>query len=63
TGSMVVENIFSVPGLGRLFVNSMLRTDYMMIMGVTIFLAVMIILMNFLSDILYKVMDPRIDLT
>ena len=62
TGSMVVENIFSVPGLGRKFVNSMLRTDYMMIMGVTIFLAVLIILMNFLSDILYKVMDPRIDL-
>jgi len=62
TGSMVVENIFSVPGLGRLFVNSMLRTDYMMIMGVTIFLAIMIILMNFISDILYKVVDPRIDL-
>lgn len=63
TGSMVVENIFSVPGLGRLFTNSMLTTDYMMIMGVTIFLAVMIILMNFLSDVLYKVMDPRIDLS
>ena len=62
TGSMVVENIFSVPGLGRLFTNSMLRTDYMMIMGVTIFLATMIILMNFLSDILYKVVDPRIEL-
>ena len=62
TGSMVVENVFSVPGLGRLFVNSMLRTDYMMIMGVTIFLAVMIIMMNFLGDVLYKVMDPRIDL-
>ena len=62
TGSMVVENIFSVPGLGRLFVNSMLRTDYMMIMGVTIFLAFMIILMNFISDVLYKVVDPRIDL-
>jgi oligopeptide transport system permease protein len=62
TGSMVVENIFSVPGLGRLFVNSMLRTDYMMVMGVTIFLAVMIIIMNFLTDVLYKVMDPRIDL-
>ena len=62
TGSMVVENIFSVPGLGRLFVNSMLRTDYMMIMGVTIFLAFLIVLMNFLSDVLYKIMDPRIDL-
>ena len=53
TGSMVVENIFSVPGLGRLFTNSMLRTDYMMIMGVTIFLATMIILMNFIGDILF----------
>ena len=63
TGSMVVENIFSVPGLGRLFVNSMLRTDYMMIMGVTIVLAVAIILMNFLADVLYKVMDPRINLS
>ena len=63
TGSMVVENIFSVPGLGRLFTNSMLTTDYMMIMGVTIFLAAMIILMNFVSDVLYKVMDPRIDLS
>jgi oligopeptide transport system permease protein len=62
TGSMVVENIFSVPGLGRLFVNSMLRTDYMMIMGVTIFLTLMIVVMNFLSDVLYKIMDPRIDL-
>jgi oligopeptide transport system permease protein len=62
TGSMVVENIFSVPGLGRLFVNSMLRTDYMMVMGVTIFLAFMIIMLNFLTDVLYKVMDPRIDL-
>ena len=63
TGSMVVENIFSVPGLGRLFTNSMLRTDYMMIMGVTIFLATMIILMNFLGDVLYKVVDPRIELS
>ena len=63
TGSMVVENIFSVPGLGRLFVNSMLRTDYMMIMGVTIFLALIMVLMNFIADVLYKVMDPRINLS
>jgi len=60
---MVVENIFSVPGLGRLFVNSMLRTDYMMIMGVTIVLATMIVTMNFLADVVYKLLDPRIDLS
>lgn len=63
TGSMVVENIFSVPGLGRLFVNSMLRTDYMMIMGVTIFLAVLVVTMNFLADIICKLLDPRINLS
>lgn len=62
TGSMVVENIFSVPGLGRLFTNSMLRMDYMMIMGVTIFLAALVIIMNLISDILYKIIDPRIEL-
>ena len=39
-----------------------MRTDYMMIMGVTIFLAVMIIMMNFIADVLYKVLDPRINL-
>lgn len=62
TGSMVVENIFSVPGLGRLFTNGMLKTDYMVIMGVTIFLAILVITMNLIADILYKVVDPRIDL-
>ena len=62
TGSMVVENIFSIPGLGRLFNNSMLKTDYMLIMGVTIFLAIIIVFMNFLCDMLNKIMDPRIDL-
>ena len=41
----------------------MLRTDYMMIMGVTIVLATMIVLMNFLADIVYKLLDPRIDLS
>ena len=61
-GSMVAENIFSVPGLGRLFVNSMLRTDYMMIMGITIFLAMLIVAMNFICDILYMLVDPRIQL-
>ena len=50
-------------GLGRLFVNSMLRTDYMMIMGVTIFLAILIVTMNFLADVVYKLLDPRIDLS
>ena len=62
TGSMVVESIFSVPGLGRNFVNSVFNRDYPMIMGTTSFLAILIIVMNLISDILYKVVDPRVNL-
>lgn len=61
TGSLVVEKIFSVPGLGRMFINSITNRDYPVIMGTTIFLATLIVLMNLLSDIMYKVVDPRID--
>jgi oligopeptide transport system permease protein len=60
-GSMVIESTFSVPGLGRLFVNSMLRMDYFMVMGITIFLSVLIVMMNFIADLLYKVVDPRVN--
>ncbi len=61
TGSLVVEKIFAVPGLGRAFVDSITNRDYPMIMGTTIVLATMIVVMNLLSDILYKVVDPRIN--
>ena len=62
TGSLVVEQIFAVPGLGRAFVNSITSRDYPLIMGTTIVLAVLIVVMNLVSDILYKVVDPRINL-
>ena len=61
TGSMVVEQIFAVPGIGRQFVSSIINRDYMMIMGTTIFLASLIVVMNLITDILYKVVDPRIE--
>lgn len=61
TGSMVVEQIFAVPGIGRQFVSSITNRDYTMIMGTTIFLASLIVIMNLISDLLYKVVDPRID--
>ena len=63
TGSLVVEQIFAVPGLGRYFVSSITSRDYTMIMGTTIFLAVIVIVMMLLSDILYKLFDPRVDLS
>ena len=61
TGSMVVEQIFAVPGIGRQFVSSITNRDYTMIMGTTIFLASLIVIMNLISDLLYKVADPRIE--
>jgi len=62
TGSLVVEQIFAVPGIGRAFVSSITDRDYPMIMGTTIVLAALIVIMNMISDILYKVVDPRITL-
>ncbi|MEE1356428.1 MAG: ABC transporter permease, partial [Clostridia bacterium] len=60
TGSLVVEQIFAVPGIGRAFVSSITDRDYTLIMGTTIVLAILIVVMNLVSDILYKVIDPRI---
>ncbi len=62
TGSLVVEQIFAVPGIGRAFVSSITNRDYPMVMGTTIVLAALIVIMNLLTDILYKVVDPRITL-
>lgn len=62
TGSLVVEKIFAVPGVGRDFVNSITSRDYPLIMGTTIVLAALIVVMNLVGDILYKVVDPRINL-
>lgn len=62
TGSLVVEQIFAVPGIGRNFVNSITNRDYTLIMGTTIVLATLIVIMNLITDILYKVVDPRINL-
>lgn len=62
TGGFVAESVFSVPGLGRYFVSSISSRDYTMIMGVTIFYSALIVMMNLVCDILYKVVDPRIQL-
>lgn len=60
TGSMVVETIFTIPGLGTYFVKSITDRDYSVIMATTIFLAVLMIVANLLTDIVYKLIDPRI---
>lgn len=62
TGSFVIESIFQIPGLGRYFVESISNRDYTIMMGVTVFYSVFLILMNFIVDILYFFIDPRIKL-
>ena len=62
TGSLVVEQIFAVPGIGRAFVNSITGRDYPLVMGTTIVLATLIVFMNLVGDVMYKIVDPRITL-
>ena len=62
-GGFVVETVFTIPGLGRYFISSIQSRDYPLIMGTTIFLAAFIIVMNLIVDLLYKLVDPRINLT
>ena len=63
TGALVVEQIFHIPGLGNYFVTSILNRDYPVIMGTTVLLALLIIVMNLVVDIAYKIVDPRINIT
>ncbi len=60
TGSVVVEEVFGIPGLGQHFVRGALNRDYTLVLGIVIVYAVLIILLNLVVDILYGVIDPRI---
>ena len=60
TGSIVVETIFLVPGVGKIFVQSALNRDYTLIMGEVIVYSLILIVMNFVVDIVYGFLDPRI---
>jgi len=60
TGSIVIEQIFSLPGIGRYFVQGALNRDYTLVMGVVVFYGALIIVMNLLVDLLYRWLDPRV---
>ncbi len=60
TGSVVIEQIFGIPGIGRYFVQAALNRDYTLVMGVVVFYGTLIILFNFVVDLLYGVLDPRV---
>lgn len=59
-GSLIVENVFAYPGMGRLAINAVGDNDHTLVMGITLFFAVLVILGNLIADILYVVVDPRI---
>ena len=61
TGSIVVEKIFAIPGLGRYFVESAFSRDYTTVLGTVLFYAVLLILANMVVDVLYRFLDPRIE--
>jgi oligopeptide transport system permease protein len=63
TGSLVVEKIFNLPGLGKFFVISALQRDYTVVMGMVIVYATLILALNLLADLLYAALDPRVRLT
>jgi oligopeptide transport system permease protein len=60
TGSIIVETIFSIPGVGRYFVEAALNRDYTLVMGTVVVIAVFIIVFNLIVDVLYAVVDPRV---
>ena len=60
TGSVVIEQVFGIPGIGRYFVQGALNRDYTLVLGVVLFYGALIVLFNFLVDMLYGVLDPRV---
>lgn len=60
TGSVVVESVFTIGGLGSQFVSAITNRDYSLILGTTVFMSIIIVVVSFVSDILYKLIDPRI---
>jgi oligopeptide transport system permease protein len=62
TGSLVVEQVFALPGLGRYLVNGAFNRDYTLVMGVVLFYAVFLLILNLLVDLVYAWLDPRVEL-
>ncbi|MDQ0338532.1 peptide/nickel transport system permease protein [Caldalkalibacillus uzonensis] len=62
-GAVITETIFAVPGLGRLIVDAILTRDFPVVQGAVLFMAVAVVVVNFIIDILYSILDPRIKLT
>ncbi len=59
TGTFIIEIIFSIPGIGRYFINSVFNRDFSVVMGITVLTSLIIIIANLFVDIMYGILDPR----
>ena len=59
-GSIIIESIFALPGVGRLLINAIYARDFIVVQGVVVFIAFAYVMVNFIVDLLYAVLDPRI---
>jgi peptide/nickel transport system permease protein len=59
--TVVIETVFAIPGMGQLAVNSILQRDFPMLQGVVLVMVVLVLVINFITDVLYSVLDPRIE--
>ncbi len=60
SGTIIIETVFAIPGIGRLFVDSVLRLDYQVVQSLVVVFAVIVVVVNLLTDLLYALIDPRI---
>ncbi len=60
SGSIVIENIFGLPGLGQMLLDSLMQREYLAVQGVLLVVAVIVVVVNFVVDIVYSLLDPRI---
>lgn len=60
SGTIIVENVFAIPGIGRLFVDSVVRLDYQVVQSLVVIFAVLVVVVNLLTDLVYALIDPRI---
>ena len=59
-GTVIIENVFSIPGIGQLMINSIFQRDFPVVQGVTLVFAIMVVLVNLLADMTYASLDPRV---
>jgi peptide/nickel transport system permease protein len=59
-GTVIIENVFDIPGIGQLMINAIFQRDFPVVQGVTLVFAILVVLVNLLADITYAALDPRV---